>query len=849
MRRLLSITVLSALFSSALVVLPVSAQPGPVRPHPVSAALRTSAAPSGSALFSTIGATWERGSTGTVEVRTHSDAGWSAWNRLEVYDAGPDTGSDDAAREAQLPLDSGPIWVGKADGYQSRTSGKVLGLKVVTVDPGTSPADARVGAAVRGDVAQAAASQPTIFSRAEWGADESLRSFNGSKCATPDYSGSIRVGFVHHTDGANGYAPGDVPGILRGIYAYHVKSNGWCDIGYNFLVDAFGRTWEGRFGGVDRPVIGAHTGGHNSNSFGTALLGNFTSVTPPDVMLSGLADLFAWKLAPYYADPNGTAKLTSGGGGTSRFASGTTNSFNVISGHRDAGYTACPGDAAYPLLGTIRDGVRSRMAAGLVQPAISSRTATFQGEGVTVSAGTLTQQTWSLDLRRTGDTAVLRTWTGLAQGSLSQFVDLKDMSGAWLPAGAYNLTLSSNAGQAVAVPYVVGLDIAGPTEAGGPVATRFTPVAPARVLDTRTGLGSSIGKMAVSPRSRVTVKVTGTGGVPATGVKAVAVNLTGIVHGGPTYLSAYPADKAWPGTSSLNLAKDQVHATFLMPKVSPDGSISVYNASGSTDVVVDVVGYLSTDEGQTYSAVTPTRVLDSRKTGEEFTNGTIRAVQIAGQAGVPADATAVVANLTLTGSTTQGLASVFPAGGTRPPTSTLNFEKGEVATNRFLTGLVDGKLSVYTQVGKVDVVIDVVGYVGGTNGSAYYPLDPARVLDTRKAVGVAGTSPVGGGSTIAVPFAGQGGIPGNATSAVFTLTTTDVSRGGYVTAWSGAGPRPGVSDVNTWTGHDVPNLALAQLSGGSLSLFNAGGPVHLIGDVVGYLAPLPGATPTASAKG
>ncbi len=849
MRRLLSTTVLTALFSSALVVLPVSAQPGPVRPHPVAPALRTTTATSAGAAFSTIGARWDAGSTGTVQVRARTADGWSGWSDLEAMDAGPDPRTDDAA-SAPAQVVSAPLWTGDATAYETRTSGDVRGLKVITVDPGTSDADARVGAAVHGDVAQAAASQPTIFTRAQWGADESLRSYNGSGCATPDYTGGIRVGFVHHTDGTNGYAPDDVPGILRGIYAYHVKSNGWCDIGYNFLVDAFGRIWEGRYGGIDRAVLGAHTGGHNANSFGTALIGDFTSLTPPDVMLSGLEDLFAWKLAPYYADPNGTAPLTSQGGGTSRYASGTTNTFNVISGHRDAGYTSCPGDAAYPLLDSIRAGVRQRMAAGLVNPAISSRSATYQGAGVTVTAGTLMQQTWSLDLRKTGDTAVLRTWTGLSTGDLTQLVDLKDATGAWLPSGAYTLTLSSNAGQAIAVPWIVGLDIkGGPTDTAAPPATRFTPVAPARVLDTRTGLGSSIGKAPVGARSRVTVKVVGVGGVPTTGVKAVAVNLTGIVHGGPTYLSAYPADQAWPGTSSLNLAKDQVHATFLMPKVSPDGSITVYNAAGSTDVVVDVVGYLSTDEGQTYTSVTPTRVLDSRTTGEEFANGTIRSVQIAGQAGVPTDATAVVANLTMTGSTTQGLASVFPAGSTRPGTSTLNFEKGEVVTNRFLTGLTDGKLSVYTQVGRADVVIDVVGYVGGTSGSSYYPLDPVRLLDTRKAVGVTTRTKVEGGSTITVPFAGRGNIPGDATSVVFTLTTTDVTRGGYVTAWSGSGPRPGVSDVNTWTAHDVPNLALVQLSGGSLSLFNAGGGIHLVGDAVGYLAPAPAApTPTRSSS-
>ena len=80
--------------------------------------------------------------------------------------------------------------------------------------------------------------------------------------------------FVHHTDTPNGYAPGDVPAIIRSIYTYHVRSNGWNDIGYNFLVDAYGRVYEGRAGGIDRPVIGAHTEGFNTGSVGIAVIGN-----------------------------------------------------------------------------------------------------------------------------------------------------------------------------------------------------------------------------------------------------------------------------------------------------------------------------------------------------------------------------------------------------------------------------------------------------------------------------------------------------------------------------------------------------------------------------------------------
>ena len=125
--------------------------------------------------------------------------------------------------------------------------------------------------------AQAAVAQPQIFTRAQWGADESIRG------TAPKYNSTIKAGFVHHTAGVNGYSEAEVPKILRGIYAYHVKGNGWSDIGYNFLVDRFGRLWEGRYGGMTRAVVGAHTGGFNVDSFAVSALGNYDKVAAPAV--------------------------------------------------------------------------------------------------------------------------------------------------------------------------------------------------------------------------------------------------------------------------------------------------------------------------------------------------------------------------------------------------------------------------------------------------------------------------------------------------------------------------------------------------------------------------------------
>ncbi|MER6530612.1 peptidoglycan recognition protein [Streptomyces sp. NPDC001508] len=202
--------------------------------------------------------------------------------------------------------------------------------------------------------------QPSMVSRAGWGADESI---------SPDpseYNADVKTVFVHHTDSVNDYSCADSAAIVRGIYTYHVKTNGWNDIGYNFLVDKCGTVFEGRKGGVDRPVLGAHTYGWNRESAGIAVLGTNTTVSASNATLASIARVAAWKLGQYGADPAGTVQLTAGASqknyfGTS-FTAGTKYTFPRISAHRDGYNTECPGSALYAQLPTIRT-----LAAGPVQ--------------------------------------------------------------------------------------------------------------------------------------------------------------------------------------------------------------------------------------------------------------------------------------------------------------------------------------------------------------------------------------------------------------------------------------------------------------------------------------------------
>ena len=180
-----------------------------------------------------------------------------------------------------------------------------------------------------------AVAKPTIYTRAQWGADESVRD-----PSEPDY-GVVDAAVVHHTAGSNTYTSDQVPGIIQGIYEYHVNGHGWRDIGYNFLVDRFGRTWEGRYGGMDKAVVGAHAAGVNSVMFGASVLGDFETAQPPSAVTTALRNLIAWKADLHRFDVLGTTAVD-----------GTT--YNNISGHRNVNATDCPGQYLYAKLPALR---------------------------------------------------------------------------------------------------------------------------------------------------------------------------------------------------------------------------------------------------------------------------------------------------------------------------------------------------------------------------------------------------------------------------------------------------------------------------------------------------------------
>ncbi|TWD82015.1 LGFP repeat-containing protein [Kribbella amoyensis] len=307
--------------------------------------------------FGLVGVTWPYQADSSrvqVKVRVQRDGAWSAWESLHVED---EHGPSD--REGRARSGTEPWWVGDASGIEASLTTKdgtaIRGAKVALINPGTSVSDEnpQAAATVTGAEVDRQASRPpypipAIIGRPGWGADERLRSHNGAACAKPKYTSTVQAAFVHHTADRNDYTRAQVPAMIRSMYAYHVKSRGWCDLGYNFLVDRFGRAWEGRYGGMQLPVLGAHTGAYNANSFGVSLIGNYEKTAPSAQMLEATARIVAWKLDANYRSPVGTVVLA-----------GTK--LNTVSGHRDTKATACPGNDLYSKLGWLRQRVHALM--------------------------------------------------------------------------------------------------------------------------------------------------------------------------------------------------------------------------------------------------------------------------------------------------------------------------------------------------------------------------------------------------------------------------------------------------------------------------------------------------------
>ncbi|WP_084500122.1 NlpC/P60 family protein [Brevibacterium album] len=328
---------------------------------------------------SVVGVSFEGESDVTFEVRQKAGDSWGAWEDVDLESSGEGLAGSE------------PFVVIGAESVQIRALGEggtPSSTQLVLVDPKRSSYDAEAvrkntpalppagggedaqqqdaslpaaadgteatnvsytpGTAAVGNTSVKKVSKPKIASRKEWGANESLK--NGSPSIAP----SVKAAVVHHTAGANGYSAEDVPSILRGIYSFHTKGQGWSDVGYNVLADKYGRLWEGRAGGLDKAVVGAHAARYNTGTFGISVMGSYESKAPPQKTIDAVNHAIAWKLSLDGVSADSTTTVNG-------------KRIKTVVGHRDVGQTACPGQAFYSEMGDMRKAI-SKMQDGGATP-------------------------------------------------------------------------------------------------------------------------------------------------------------------------------------------------------------------------------------------------------------------------------------------------------------------------------------------------------------------------------------------------------------------------------------------------------------------------------------------------
>lgn len=423
--------------------------------------------------------------------------------------------------------------------------------------------------------------------------------------------------------------------------------------------------------------------------------------------------------------------------------------------------------------------------------------------------------------------------------------------------GTYDVILRATnvAGAATASKRITVTPAPAPDPEPEPPTPAFVGMSPIRLLDTRrasTVDGESLGEGPLGGGRTTSVRVTGRGGLPATGVGAVALNVTAVGPTDESYVTVWPSGQPRPTASNLNLVPRRTTPNMVVVPVGVDGSVSLYNDAGATDLIVDLLGWFPT--GARFTGVNPARVLDTRPAptldGREsgigpFRAGVTRSIPIAGRAGVPpTGAGAVAVNITAVGATAPTYLTAFPNGSDRPTASNLNVVPGRVAANMAILPLgPDGRVSIYNDAGSVDVLVDVLGWF--PVGSGFTPLAGARLTDSRPAPTIdgrfSGLGPLPGEATRSIPILGRGGVPLVGVGAVvLNVTAVDSAGPSYLTVWPSGAGRPTASNLNVEAEDTVPNLVIVPVGAdGQISFFNESGSVGLIVDVLGWFPTFP----------
>ncbi len=405
--------------------------------------------------------------------------------------------------------------------------------------------------------------------------------------------------------------------------------------------------------------------------------------------------------------------------------------------------------------------------------------------------------------------------------------------------------------------FCMAVDMVGQAMSWMPIAPgAFYGTGPVRICDTRSGANdpATYAGMTLGAGMSLNVNVVSANGdnVPSTAT-AVVANITAVSSTAGGYFTIWPTGTLRPTVSSLNFsAGEDAVANLVEIPIGANGDISVYNASGSTDLLIDVEGYVapaSSSQGYFNPLSTPVRAADTRTgSGEPLQGKTLGPsgvinIPVLNLGSIPSSGvSAVVANITATNTTNNGgYLTAFPSGGSAGGASTVNFNAGESVPNRVIVPVgSNGDISVENApFGSVDVIVDITGwFTDSTTSSGYlfHPVIPARILDTRASSGYPGAgSTLVAGKTLSVNVAGVGGIPKGASAIMANVTVTNTTaNGGFLTVYPGS-TAPSTSDLNWSQGETVPNAVVTALSSsGTVNMITENSNADAIMDVFGW---------------
>jgi hypothetical protein len=240
----------------------------------------------------------------------------------------------------------------------------------------------------------------------------------------------------------------------------------------------------------------------------------------------------------------------------------------------------------------------------------------------------------------------------------------------------------------------------------------FTPLTPARVLDTRDGTGDHRGPLGTN--GTIDVQIAGRGGVPSVGAAAVVMNVTVTEPTLPSFLTVWPTGMARPLVSNLNFVAGQTVPNLVTVALGLNGWVSAYNLQGSVHVVFDVVGYYASGMGTVgsrFHATDPFRLFDTRDDGIPLGQGETLSIDLTYDEAIPpGSVTGLIMNVTVTEPTLPSYLTVFPGDVARPLASNLNYVAGLTVPNLVVVRVpASNVISFYNNTGATHVLADVVG--------------------------------------------------------------------------------------------------------------------------------------------